>query len=107
MSDIPPGLPASAAQAGFQARETAKERDARRAGEADAAKQGLRSVNEAGSTVETTDKDVAIFGDSEGTGSQGRSTPEEESVEEESEQNASDQGITRGADGQMHIDLEA
>ena len=77
MAEIPPDIPSSAAQAGFQAREVAKERDARRVASSDAANRQAQSVDEAGRTVETTDDDVAIFADAEGTGSQGRAFEEE------------------------------
>lgn len=105
MTEIPPDIPASAAQAGFQAHEVAKERDARRAGQTDAASRQARKVTEAGSTVETTDADVAIFADSEGSGSQGRAFEEE--AESTPDKNSGAGGVTTGADGKVHIDMEA
>ncbi|MGB2987074.1 MAG: hypothetical protein WBE26_14470 [Phycisphaerae bacterium] len=108
MSEIPPDISSSAAQAGFQARETAKERDARRAGQAEAANRQAKSVTEAGDTVETTDADVAVFADAEGTGSQGRPFEEAETGEQETAGGADEKnGITKGDDGQLHVDLEA
>ena len=108
MAEIPPDIPSSAAQAGFQARETAKGRDAQKAGQADAAKREARTVDESGATVETTDADTAIFTDAEGTGSQGRAFEEEEKVgEEEGENTQGGDGIKEGDDGQLHVDLEA
>ncbi|RME36403.1 MAG: hypothetical protein D6788_11680 [Planctomycetota bacterium] len=107
MTEIPPDIPSSAAQAGFQAREVAKEREARRAARTDAAQRQIRSVDETGETVETTDDDVAVFTNAEGTGSQGRAFEEtgesatEEPVSEESP------GITQDEDGRFHVDLEA
>lgn len=108
MADIPPDISSSAAQAGFQARETAKERDARRVGQAAAANRQVRKVDESGETVETADADTAIFTDAEGTGSQGRAFQEQEEASDEEEKEVqSGDGITEGEDGQLHIDLEA
>ncbi len=108
MAEIPPDIPASAAQAGFQARETAKERDARRAGEAEVAKRQVKAVDESGATVDTADADVAIFADAEGTGSQGRAFQEEEEApEEDARKSRTADGITEDDDGQLHVDLEA
>ncbi len=106
MSEIPPDLPSSAAQSGVQAREVAKERDARRAGQADAATRHVKTVDEAGNTVETTDTDVAVFSDAEGGGSQGRE-PEERPPDEAAPTGQADTGIRKDEDGRLHVDLEA
>ncbi len=107
MAEIPPDIPASAAQAGFQAREAAKERDARRAGQAEIADRRIKTVDEAGGTVETSDSDVAIFADTEGHGSQGRAFEEEGQENQQDTQPGDAKGITKGEDGSFHIDLEA
>jgi hypothetical protein len=109
MAEIPTDLPASAAQSTVQAREIAKDRDARQAGEAAASNRQLKSVDEAGSTVETGDEDVAVFADAEGTGSQGRMLDTEEApdTEEEADDGSRRGGVTRGDDGQLHVDIEA
>ncbi len=106
MSEIPPDIATSAASTPYQAKEVNKDREARRAGQAHAGERQIKSVDEAGSTVETTDNDVAVFSDAEGTGSQGREseTPEPESPEPGKD---ASNGITRDDDGQMHVDLEA
>lgn len=107
MSEIAPDLPSSAAQSGVQAREIAKERDARRAGQAHAATRQVKTVDEAGSTVETNDEDVAVFADAEGTGSEGRAFEEGSTPESESTDQEKTGGVARGEDGQLHVDLEA
>ncbi len=107
MSEIPPELPSSAAQSGVQAREIAKEREARRAGQADAATRQVKTVDEAGSIVETTDDDVAVFTDAEGSGRQGRAFEEDAPPKPEATDDNAAAGITRGDDGQLHLDLEA
>jgi hypothetical protein len=107
MSEIPPDLPSSAAQTGVQAREVAKEREARRAGQSDAATRQVKTVDEAGSTVETGDDDVAVFADAEGGGGQGREPEEHGPPEAESADAGAGGGITEGDDGQLHVDLEA
>ncbi len=107
MTEIPPHLPASAAQSSVQAREVAKERDARRAGQADAVNRQVKAVDEAGSTVETTDDDVAVFGDSEGTGSEGRELEDGNTPAPESPADGTKNGITRDEHGRFHVDLEA
>ena len=106
MSEIAPDLPSSAAQTGVQAREVAKEREARRAGQAHAANRQVKTVDEAGSIVETGDDDMAVFTDAEGSGSQGRPFEEEKSSPESADESTA-KGITRGEDGQVHVDLEA
>jgi hypothetical protein len=108
MTEIPPELPASAAQSMIQSKELAKERQAGQAGQAAASNRQLKSVDEAGSTVETGDEDVAVFTDAEGSGSQGR-TVEEEAPEtgREGDDGPRRQGVTRGDDGRLHVDIEA
>jgi hypothetical protein len=109
MADIPAGgVEASAAQAGYQAREAARAKDAGAAGRANAANRQTKAVDEAASSVDTEDNDTQIYADAEGTGSQGRSLQEEGQAEpgvEPSE--ASTEGITQDEDGQLHLDLEA
>lgn len=107
MPEIPSDLPASAAQIGVQAREVAKERESPRLHHAHGATRQLNATDEAGSMVETADADVAVFAEAEGSGSQGRQL--NGTVEDgptSPTQNASD-GVTRGQDGQLHIDLKA
>ena len=77
MSDIPPNIVGSSAQAGYQQAEVSKARDAQRAGQSDAAKRGVKAIDDAGSTIETDDDDVAVFADAEGQGGEGRSAEEE------------------------------
>ena len=106
MSQIPSDIAASASQAGFQAREVSKDRDARRAAESSAADHQIKSLAQAGSTVDTEDADVAVFSDSEGGGSQGRETADESATASE-DTPVNDKGITKDGDGRLHVDLEA
>jgi len=76
MADAPPPIAGSSLQAGFLANEIGKDREARRAGEANTARRQNVSINEAGDTVETTDSDSRVFSDAEGGGSQGRTLDE-------------------------------
>ena len=107
MTDVPPPIASSVAGAPVQARETTAERGVRRAGEAHAADRQLKTVDEMGNTVETTDADSRIFSDAEGAGSQGRFLGEEG---EEAPQNPPQQpsaGVTTDPDGKIHLDIEA
>jgi hypothetical protein len=106
MSQIPSDLAISAAQAPFQARESAREQDGQRAAETSAASQQVKTVTEAGSTVETTDADVAVFADAEGSGSQGRAS-QDQPPPPEPQADGPPPGITRDAAGHWHVDLEA
>ncbi len=107
MSQIPSDIATSAAQSPLAARDVAAEREARRAGDASAASNTARTVTEAGSTVETTDADVAVFSDAEGAGGQGRAFQEEQQGEDTPPPTSSEQpGITRGPDGQLHVDIQ-
>ena len=106
MSEIPSDVAASAAQAGFQGREVAKEREARRAGQADAVQRQVKTVDEAGNTVETTDQDAAVFTDAEGGGSEGREHEEAGPETGEAKKPPTNNGITRDDDGQLHVDIE-
>ncbi len=106
MSEIPSDLASSIAQTGFQAREVAKERDAGVVGQSQAADRQVKAVDEADTTVDTTDSDVEIYADAEGTGSQGRS-PEEEAEEADEADEAAGKGITEDDQGRLHLDLEA
>ncbi len=107
MTQIPSDIPASAAQAGFQSSEVAKEREARRAGAAHATNRQIKAVDEAGAVVDTEDADVAIFADSEGGGSQGRETSKEPEPEASEDSALPQKGITEDDEGRSHVDLEA
>ena len=108
MAEIPSNIAASAAQAGSQAREIAKGRDADRAGRAAAVREHAKAVDESGSTVETEDSDSAVFSDTEGAGSQGRA-PEDSPQEPEpdTEEEPIPEGMVRGEDGELHLDMQA
>ncbi len=109
MSEIPSNIAASGAQAGYQQAEATKARDAEKSGRAEAAKRGVKSIDDAGATIETGDEDVAVFADAEGAGGQGRATEEESNEdrsEEESETNSGG-GIRTGNDGKTHLDIQA
>jgi hypothetical protein len=106
VSHIPNDIAASAAQAGLQAREVAAQREARRAAQANAVARQVKSVTDAGNTVETSDSDDQVFIDAEGQGSQGRATEEDE----ESTDQAADAPVPttpQDADGTIHLDIEA
>ena len=105
MAEIPSDIASSAAQAGFQARQVGKEREAHRAGQAQSADRQTKSIDETGEIVETGDGAAQVFTDAEGMGSQGRSTEQE--TPEESQEPKTDDGITSDPDGQLHVDLEA
>jgi len=108
MADAPSPVASSAAQANFAAKTTSDVRDARRAGQAQAARSQAKTVTEEGTTVETTDSDVAIFTNSEGAGSQGRSLEQEDSKDDlQNPQTGDSSGITRDSDGNPHVDLQA
>jgi len=107
VAEIPSDIATSAAQAPFQARETVKEREVRRAGQAHAANRQVRTVDEAGTTVETTDADAQIFTDAEGQGSQGRQLDDESNPPPKEPTGDHRKGITADKDGQLHLDLEA
>ncbi|MCP4247158.1 MAG: hypothetical protein GY778_08920 [bacterium] len=109
MSQIPSDIAGSALQAGFQSRQVGKQRDGERAGQAQAANNTARAVDEAGSTVETTDNDSQVYADAEGAGSQGRSYDEELLGEDALENGATDEAgdVITDVDGQLHLDLEA
>jgi len=103
---MPSHIASSAAPASYQAKEVAKERESRRAGQTNASNRQVKSVDEQGGTVDTEDADTAIFADAEGTGSQGR-TFEEPGAEERQEPKIPDNGIRKDEDGQLHLDIEA
>ncbi|MFQ5414076.1 MAG: hypothetical protein ACE5E6_06415 [Phycisphaerae bacterium] len=106
MAEIPPDIAGSAAQAGFQARDVSKLRDARRAAPAQAAREQAQAADEAAATVDTNDTDNQVFADAEGAGSQGR-THDDQTHDQDADTPAADAGITRDEDGRLHIDLEA
>ncbi|MCO6437970.1 MAG: hypothetical protein J5J06_12835 [Phycisphaerae bacterium] len=72
MAEIPSDIAASAAQAGYQAREVGRERDAARTGQSHQAQQQNRNVTEAGEIVDTAELGTRVYSDAEGAGSQGR-----------------------------------
>lgn len=107
MAEIPSNLASSAAQSGVQSQEVARARDASRANTSAAVDRQVRSVEEAGTTVDTEDADNQVFTDAEGSGGQGRSFEEGTSAEGGQGEEASDSGITKDDEGQLHLDLEA
>ena len=107
MAEIPSDIASSAAQAGFQAREVARDRDARSAAQSNAVDRQVKASGEADTTVETTDSDTQISADAEGTGSQGRNRQEENPEQQDTPEKNTDNGITKDAKGRLHLDLEA
>ena len=108
MAEIPSDIASSAAQAGFQARQVAKERDARSAGSIDAADRQVKAVDEADSTVDTEDGDTAVFTNAEGQGGQGRSFEDvaDDDLAEQGEE-TSPNGVSTDDNGQTHLDIQA
>ncbi|HEY3244218.1 MAG TPA: hypothetical protein VGM03_12800 [Phycisphaerae bacterium] len=108
MSQIPSDIAISGAQAGYQAREAARPLDTEKAGQAHAARQEARAIDDAGRNVETTDGDTQVFTDGEGSGSQGRafSQTDDESPPKNEPQSPS-KGISYDPDGHAHVDVEA
>lgn len=102
-------IAASFAGAPLQARDTIEAGEARRAGQHNAIRQQAQTVTDACATVETTDADARVFGDTEGTGSQGRELGDEENEQNNPppNQHQNPPGISTGKDGQLHLDLEA
>ena len=107
MAEIPPDIASSAAGAPIQAREVTKEREARQAGQVHAADRQVRTIDEAGTTVDTDDADTQVYADAEGTGSLGRELEEEASEAADSQAKGSHNGLTRDRDGRPHLDLQA
>ena len=107
MAEIPSDIASSAAGSGLKARNVGKASDAERAGQAKAAQNQVRSVDEVEITVETTDDNAKVFADAEGSGSEGRSEEEGNAPQEEPGTSQEDRGITTDEDGTQHVDLEA
>ena len=107
MAEIPSDIPASAAQAGYQAREVGRARDARSAAQANAAIRQARAVDESDTTIDTEDSDNQVFSDAEGSGGQGRSFEEDNPKDAHDATDESKIGISKDDDGTLHIDLEA
>ncbi|MBI4578656.1 MAG: hypothetical protein HY718_03085 [Planctomycetes bacterium] len=72
MSAVPPNFAASVLQSNLAQRQVSAVRDAERNQRAGADRQQAKAVDQAGSTVETTDDTTQIYTDAEGAGSQGR-----------------------------------
>lgn len=106
VSHIPTDLAASAAQAGLQAREVVAQRDARRAAQANAVARQVKSVTDAGNTVETTDSDDQVFIDAEGQGSQGRA-PDEDGQSQDQTPDPPRSSVPSESDCPVHLDIEA
>jgi len=105
MTQIPSDLSASAAQAPIQARQVQIEREAVQAGDAAAANRQVKTVDDAGTTVETLDADSRVFTDAEGSGSQGRNFSEPEGDTPQAAA-PSDDGITTDENGVTHLDIK-
>ena len=106
MSQVPSEIAASAAQAGFQAREITNQREIRRAGQVHAAARQVKTVDDAGNTVETTDNDNQVFTNAEGQGSQGRAF-DETPTPSAPPASPPPPGVHADPDGTLHVDIEA
>lgn len=109
MAEIPSDIAGSAAQAGFQAREVGRQRDATRTGQAHAAQQQTRAVTEASELVDTAELGTRVFSDAEGGGGQGRafeSSPEEE-TSSELDSNGSQDTPGGPGDARPRLDIQA
>jgi hypothetical protein len=107
VSGIPSDIAASAAQAGLQAREVTKDREAQRLGQAHAAARQVKTAHDADTTVETTDADTAVFADAEGQGGQGRELDGQPPADPDDVSSAGRTGITTDETGRQHVDLQA
>ncbi|MFQ5489177.1 MAG: hypothetical protein ACE5GE_00535 [Phycisphaerae bacterium] len=111
MAGIPSGIPSdiagSALQAGYQARNASKGRDAERATAASNADKSAKAIDEADTTVETGDSDAAVYTDAEGAGSQGRVFSDDVEADEDEQSDGSDQDRPGNSDDQPHLDIQA
>ncbi len=110
MSAIPSNIAISSLQAAYQARQVADTQQTDRATGDQAAIKQVQAASQAGETVGVADEDTAVFADSQGMGSEGRST-EDEKPPDETDLDApeDDEAGATGAtppDG-MHLDLQA
>ena len=107
MSGIPSDIAGSALQAGMQARNVNRTRDAERTGQAHAAdRTAPRRWMRPAARLRPLTTTPQIYADAEGTGSQGRAY-EDELLENADDEQQLDEGITRSDDGRIHLDIEA
>jgi hypothetical protein len=95
VTGIPSDIAGSAAQAGYQAREATRTRDAQREGQSLTAKDHSRAVDESSAVIDTSDEGTSVYADAEGTGGQGRHFEGEErenTTEPDGQEDASEQG---------------
>jgi hypothetical protein len=104
MSGIPSDIAGSAAQAGYQAREAARHRDADKTQQAQTARDRIRAVQEAAGSVDTSDDGTQVYADAEGTGGQGR--PFEEGGEAKEQHAAPEDRAALDGRGE-NLDLQA
>lgn len=82
MSQIPPTIVVSGLGAAYASQHQSSVQQADEASAADARSRETRTINESGETVDATDEDMAVFSDSAGMGSQGRSDEDPQSPDE-------------------------
>ncbi len=107
MADIPPNVASSAAQAGYVQSEASRTRDAARAGQAQAARDNVKAVDEAGNTISTDEEDTQVYTDSEGTGGKGREHEEEQPESSIGEGQTIEDGIRTDEEGRPRLDIQA
>ncbi|MCG3130370.1 MAG: hypothetical protein FLDDKLPJ_01127 [Phycisphaerae bacterium] len=105
MSQIPPSVVISSLQAGLQAQYVAAAQERDEAAQAGAVVRQAKATNLAGETVGVTDEDTAVFADSEGTGSQGRSFDSADANAESLPEPADPD--PESDDGRTHLDVQA
>lgn len=109
MSAIPSNIAISSLQAAYQARQVADTQQTDRATGDQAAIKQVQAASQAGETVGVADEDTAVFADSQGTGSEGRSTdePGNESSLEEGGDSAEQAVDVSPPLGEPHLDIRA
>lgn len=110
MSAIPSNIAISSLQAAYQARQVTETQQSDRATGDQAALKQVQAASQAGETVGVADEDTAVFADSQGTGSEGRSTEDEKPLDETGldAPEDDDAGATGGPPLEgMHLDLQA
>ena len=107
MSSIPPNVVGPIVQSNATQQQAAKALERERLQQSNAVDAGNKLSEKAADTVDETGSDTRVDADSEGAGSQGRFTGDEQSEKKQEEDQPTDSGIRRDGDGQLHVDLEA
>jgi hypothetical protein len=107
VSAVPPNIVGPILQVPVQQQQTAQAQDADHAHGSEKSRLLAQRADQAEHAVEDTDGDTVVHADAGGGGGPGRAFSESPEQPSSQKQEEGEEGVRRGPDGQVHIDIQA